>query len=148
MTVLHLLTTRLGLSLLSRSAVVTVLIADPETIPLWAVNYRNVSLMEHFPSHSCIDSVFSLNDSRLGVVHFFASMNNSTNSQIDDHSFSISDNGSVCAEVSLDYETKSVYTLLVLCRLQNTFASLLLPFQVSVIDISFPVTYTSVLNAT
>ena len=104
--------------------------------------------MEHLPTRSCIDSVFSLNDSRFGVVHFFTGMNKPTCFQIDDHSFSISDDGSVCAEVSLDYETKSVFTMSVLCRLQSTFASLLLPFQVTVIDISFPMTSTSILNAT
>ena len=132
----------------SCSATVTVLITDPETIPLWAVTYGNVSFMEHLPTRSCIDSVFSLNDSRFGVVHFFAGMNKPTCFQIDDHSFSISDDGSVCAEVSLDYETKSVFTMSVLCRLHGTFASLLLPFQVTVIDISFLMTSTSILNAT
>ena len=75
--------------------------------------------MEHLPTRSCIDSVFSLNDSRFGVVHFFAGMNKPTCFQIDDHSFSINDDGSVCAEVSLDYETKSVLTMSILYSEQN-----------------------------
>lgn len=134
--------------MLSCSAVVTVLITDPEIIPRWAVTYRNVSFMEHLPSRSCIDSVFSVIDSRLGIVNFFAGMCDQTVFHKDDHSFSIGDDGSVCAEVSLDYESKNVYTLSVLCRLQSTFASLILPFQINVIDISFLVAPTSILNDT
>ena len=138
----------MALFLFPCSATVTIHITDPESIPLWAVTYRNVSFMEHTPSHSCIDSVFSLNDSRFGSVHFFAGSIVGLHFHLDNHFFSISDDGSVCAEVSLDYETQSVFSMSVVCRLGSTFASLLLPFQVTVIDISFHPSLSGFLNAT
>ena len=50
---------------------ITILLSQPQRIPLWTLLVNNCSFDEHLPP-SCIDSVIEVLDPRLGPIQFFS----------------------------------------------------------------------------
>lgn len=99
---------------------------------------NNCSFDEHLPPHSCIDSVIEVVDPRISPIQFVSGLLSSDKSFVDNTLFVIENNGTICAQQSLDYESQNSYDIQIIARLLDSTVSTIQMVHITVRDISLP----------